>query len=112
MLRFVSPWWPVAGLTDETCGVPAVTVNPPRIVATSPPVVRVTLYDPVAVEPGIDRFRLACLGSATVTPVTVMPPPTAAVVSPLAKLVWLPVTCTITFVFCAPLAGLRLRIAA
>src|SRR5665213_1684565 len=76
--RLVSPWCPVGGLTLEIVPLPEPTENPPRMVATSPPVVRVTLYAPTAVEHGTETVTLACDASVTLKFVTVIPPPKEA----------------------------------
>jgi hypothetical protein len=98
--RFSRPCWPFAGLTDTSCGVPAVTVKPFVSVSTSLPVVRVMVRAPVAAVPLILSTAVAVLVELTVNEATVIPPPKLAVVVPWVQLVNWPIR--VTERFCCP----------
>ena len=73
------------------------TVNPPFSVATSAPVVNVTLRAPVAADASMFSTALALVGELTVNDATVMPAPKLAVVVPCTKCVKAPVRDTARF---------------
>ena len=66
----VDPCVPVGGFTALSCAEPLLTVKPPRIVATSPPVVRTTLYAPSGVLLGMEMPTVALVRLLTVSDVT------------------------------------------
>ena len=74
-------------------GVPF-TVNPLARIATSPPVVSVTLWVPTGALSWMVKLTVALVALLTLTLPTVIPEPKSAVVVPLVKCVELPITVT------------------
>ena len=87
--------------------MPAVTVKKVSgaVVATSLPVVRVTVRLPIAASGLMVMETPAVVGLVTVTVLTVMPAPKSAVVVPFTKFVNSPVTATLSVLPCWPDAG-------
>lgn len=80
--RFCAPCWPPVGFTDNRTGVPAVTANAFKRVATSVPVVKVTFRAPNVAAGSTLRTTVALVAEVTVNDVTVIPVPKLASVDP------------------------------
>src|ERR1041385_2108992 len=85
---------PAFGLRDSSAGTPGVTVNPPLSVATSAPVVIVTVRDPGTAAGSTRMLTDAEVLLLTVMLLTVMPGPKFDVVVPCAQFVNRPVRFT------------------
>ena len=98
-----SPCTALPGLTESSTGVAALIRNELAPVATSPSVVRVTVLKPAVESAAIVTFTTAWVVSTTVTLFTETPGPKFAVVTFCWKLVFVPVTVTLSSVCaCTP----------
>ena len=91
----LTPWMPAVGLIDAIAGRPGCTVKPPTRLATSVPVVIVTVRLPSAADGSMVTLTVALAVLVTTTELTVIPDPNDAAVTPCAKLVSSPVTATL-----------------
>jgi hypothetical protein len=79
--RFCCPCGPLLGFTVSSTGVPGVMINPFGKIATSGPVVTVTVRAPVA-EAAIEMLAVRLVALATVTVFTAMSAPKLTCVVP------------------------------
>ena len=100
---------PNAGVIAVMVGRPAITLKAAALVTVSEPVVTMTVRVPAAAAGAMVTFTTATVALETVTVLTVTPIPKLALVVPLTKFVFWPVTATSSVWPCGPCAGATVR---
>ena len=100
------------GKAESSEGTPASTLKPPVMEAIWPPVVTVTLREPMVAVGLMVMLATAVVGLVTVSELTVMPAPKLAMLVPLTQFVKTPVRLTFSLISpCVPVGGLTAEMA-